>query len=162
MTWIDQLVDQELLQRDPEYRVLEVTERGWQILHGQTDASLRDFNIDPPTGPRRRRSRGKRKTPAAELSGIDSPDIEPNEDNYLDSAALQLFERLRALRRRIADERNVPAFMVFSDKALRGIARARPKNRAEMLAVKGVGPVKYERFGERFVEVVRSDSSTQD
>ena len=67
----------------------------------------------------------------------------------------ELFERLRAVRRRIADAEGVPAYIVFSDAALRAMAAHVPGSEAEMLRVPGVGPVKLERYGAAFLEVLR-------
>ena len=66
-----------------------------------------------------------------------------------------LFERLRALRKRLADERGVPAYVVFSDATLRDMAANKPSTPAGLLDVSGVGPVKLERYGEEFLEVLR-------
>ena len=67
----------------------------------------------------------------------------------------ELFERLRAVRRRLADAEGVPAYIVFSDAVLREMAKHAPRSRAELLAVSGVGPVKLERYGEAFLEELR-------
>jgi ATP-dependent DNA helicase RecQ len=64
----------------------------------------------------------------------------------------ELFERLRALRKRLADGEGVPAYIVFSDATLRNMAARRPKDRFEMLDVSGVGPAKLERYGDAFLE----------
>ena len=66
-----------------------------------------------------------------------------------------LFERLRALRRKLADERGVPAYLVFSDKALQDMAARQPRTRAEFLAVHGVGQRKLEAYGAAFLAVIR-------
>ncbi len=66
-----------------------------------------------------------------------------------------LFEELRAVRRALADRDGVPPFVVFSDATLREMAARRPRSRAEMLAVNGVGQVKFERYGELFLSVTR-------
>jgi ATP-dependent DNA helicase RecQ len=65
-----------------------------------------------------------------------------------------LFERLRALRRSIASDRGVPAYVVFSDATLLEMAAARPRDESELLAIGGVGPAKLERYGEAFLEVL--------
>jgi ATP-dependent DNA helicase RecQ len=65
-----------------------------------------------------------------------------------------LFQRLRELRKSIADRQRVPAYVVFSDKTLRAMAEARPSTPHELLAVSGVGPLKLERYGEAFLEAV--------
>jgi ATP-dependent DNA helicase RecQ len=67
----------------------------------------------------------------------------------------ELFERLRAVRKRLADAEGVPAYIVFSDAVLRQMAAVVPGSRSEMLALSGVGPVKLERYGEAFLEVLR-------
>ncbi|MDO4260761.1 MAG: DNA helicase RecQ [Eubacteriales bacterium] len=72
----------------------------------------------------------------------------------LDSAAWQLFERLKALRLRIAGEQKVPPYIVFTDKTLIDMCVRRPASRSEMLAVSGVGEAKFERYGERFLEEI--------
>jgi ATP-dependent DNA helicase RecQ len=67
-----------------------------------------------------------------------------------------LFERLRALRKALADERKVPAFAVFSDRALQDMAARKPLTRAEFLDVHGVGQKKLEEYGDPFLaEILR-------
>ena len=66
-----------------------------------------------------------------------------------------LFEQLRTLRRGLADEEGVPAFVVFGDATLRGLAEAKPITPEAMLRVSGVGPAKLERYGEAFLTVIR-------
>ncbi|WP_161890713.1 DNA helicase RecQ [Pontibacter russatus] len=62
-----------------------------------------------------------------------------------------LFERLRALRKRLADEAGVPPYVVFTDSSLQEMAAERPTNRIAMLAISGVGAQKLERFGDTFI-----------
>ena len=70
----------------------------------------------------------------------------------------ELFQRLRAVRKRLADLEGVPAYIVFSDAVLRQMAARLPRNRAEMLALSGVGPVKLDRYGDAFLEALREES----
>ena len=65
------------------------------------------------------------------------------------------FEALRRLRLKIATEHELPAYMVFGDKTLHELAVKLPQNREEMLQVNGIGEVKYERYGEAFLELCR-------
>jgi ATP-dependent DNA helicase RecQ len=70
-----------------------------------------------------------------------------------------LFERLRALRKSLADAEGVPPYIVFSDAALRGMCVALPHSEDELLAVSGVGPVKLKRYGRVFLdEICRTGS----
>jgi len=66
----------------------------------------------------------------------------------------ELFERLRELRREIAAEQEVPAYVVFSDKTLADMAARKPQNRTEFLDVFGVGEAKLERYGDVFLEAI--------
>jgi len=65
-----------------------------------------------------------------------------------------LFERLRELRREIAAEQSVPAYVVFADAALADMARRAPATRDEFLAVSGVGTAKLERYGDAFLAAI--------
>lgn len=62
-----------------------------------------------------------------------------------------LFQRLRALRKSLADEAGKPPYIVFSDKTLRAMVRMRPQSEEELLQVPGVGQTKLERYGEAFL-----------
>jgi ATP-dependent DNA helicase RecQ len=62
-----------------------------------------------------------------------------------------LFDRLRQLRKRLADERDVPAYIVFSDVALRQMARDYPRNEREFARISGVGEKKLREFGDVFL-----------
>src|SRR5436189_1442758 len=63
----------------------------------------------------------------------------------------ELFERLRALRRKIEDERDVPAYIIFSDATLREMARACPQTKSEFAQIAGVGQQKLKEFAEPFL-----------
>lgn len=67
-----------------------------------------------------------------------------------------LFQKLRELRRTIAQEIGKPPYIVFSDKTLRDMARIKPITNAEFLAVNGVGQHKLDLYGKRFMEAVAS------
>lgn len=62
-----------------------------------------------------------------------------------------LFEKLRTLRKRLADERGVPPYIVFSDVALRQMARSYPTNESEFRRISGVGDRKFAEFGQMFM-----------
>ena len=72
------------------------------------------------------------------------------------SADLDLLGRLKRERRHIADELKVPAYVVFTDATLLEMASRKPQNEAELLTVSGVGLRKLERYGARFLALLRS------
>jgi ATP-dependent DNA helicase RecQ len=88
-----------------------------------------------------------RQNAAAETAEKSSGAIECDED---------LFAQLRDLRKRLADERNVPAYIVFSDVALRCMARDFPAGDSELRRIPGVGEKKLAEFGAAFLEVIRT------
>ena len=67
-----------------------------------------------------------------------------------------LFEKLRALRTEIAKEENVPPYIVFSDKTLVSMCMVKPRTKAEMLTVSGVGEFKFDKYGGRFLDCVKA------
>ena len=66
-----------------------------------------------------------------------------------------LYQRLRALRVRIARREGLPPFLVFSDRTLQEMARLRPRSETAMLAVTGVGKHKLEQYGTEFLDEIR-------
>ena len=65
-----------------------------------------------------------------------------------------LFEELRILRKRLADEANVPPFVIFSDKTLKDMCAKRPQTEEAFLEVSGVGANKLEKYGAAFLEAI--------
>lgn len=65
-----------------------------------------------------------------------------------------LFAVLRALRKDIAEKDGVPPYVLFSDATLRDVCRYFPQTREEMLDIKGIGPKRYEQYGERFLQEI--------
>ena len=64
----------------------------------------------------------------------------------------ELFEELRKLRRKLAQQRAVPAYIVFNDATLRDLARKRPSTPEALLRVSGIGMKKLEQYGEEVLE----------
>ena len=73
----------------------------------------------------------------------------------LDGDADALFQRLRAVRRALADAESVPAYIVFNDAVLARMAAAHPTDEAGLLAISGVGPAKLARYGAAFLRALR-------
>jgi ATP-dependent DNA helicase RecQ len=66
-----------------------------------------------------------------------------------------LFERLRALRKEIAQREGVPPYIVFSDRTLREMSELMPGDEYALRRVKGMGEVKFERYGAAFLEAIQ-------
>ncbi len=135
--WIEQLVSQGFVHKTGDYNVLKATEKGWRVLRSAAREGETPRLLRPAT---KAAARTKRSAPAAESwEGVDRG----------------LFEELRALRHRLAEEREVPAYVVFGDRALREMARLRPLTNEQFLAVHGVGEKKREQYGEVFLKTIR-------
>ncbi|MEM8955666.1 MAG: DNA helicase RecQ [Verrucomicrobiota bacterium] len=131
---IDNLLAQEALcQVGDPYPHLEVTEKGDGILRGRAVFEVL----------RQREGRGSvGGTPRGGSKG-ESLDYDRG-----------LFKELKALRKAIADEENVPPYVVFGDRALREMAFYLPETAGGFLEINGVGQTKLDRYGERFMEVI--------
>ena len=70
----------------------------------------------------------------------------------------RLLERLRALRTGIAREEKVPAYVVFADRTLLEMAVRRPRSPYALGEIRGVGPMKIEKYGERFLALLTAAS----
>ena len=79
----------------------------------------------------------------------DAPRSPPRSDDAL-------FQRLRALRTRLAEEARVPPYVVFSDASLAEMSRHLPRDRDSLLRIRGVGEIKLERFGNDFLAEIRA------
>jgi len=101
--------------------------------------------------------RGTKRRPADRSRDASVADEAPT----LSGADEALLARLRDLRRTISREDQVPAYVVFPDRTLAEIAVRRPVDASAMGKIRGVGPVKLERYGERFLDVVRSSDDTE-
>ena len=94
------------------------------------------------------------KTPARTRRGAAAA----GETAALDSAANALLAVLKAKRLRLAEERGVPAYVIFSDRSLADMAVKRPATRAEFAEVFGVGEAKLRDFSEMFLEIIAKDA----
>lgn len=106
-------------------------------------------------GPGRPRSQPRSRAAGGKPGGDEEP---PPWDEApppaFDPDADPLFDKLRALRRRLAAERGVPAYIIFNDRVLRAMCEARPTTAAGLLEIGGVGPKKLERYGHLFLEAI--------
>ncbi|MCX6092183.1 MAG: DNA helicase RecQ, partial [Candidatus Bipolaricaulota bacterium] len=131
--WIEQLVGQGVLAKEGEYDLLKITDRGRRVLRGQEIPRL--------LKPAEVRERGRSATRGVAADSWDGVDR-------------GLFDTLRVLRRRFAEEKNVPAYIVFTDAALRDMARRRPSSPEAFREVPGVGEAKARQYGDAFVAAI--------
>ncbi len=146
----DQLVDLGVLVRaSGQYPVLSLNEASMEVMKGKREIRLfesRRGEILPRVGPRG----GAKVVGDARAAGASS-----SGDEVLTPVEERLFEALRALRREIAEELGVPAFVVFADTTLRELARTRPGTREAMRSIRGIGSTKLARFGDQFLQAIR-------
>jgi len=124
-----------LLQDIEHFSVLKLTARA--------QALLRTADMLALARPRIREKAGKK--PAATVG--------------LDNRSVQLFENLRVLRKKLAEEKGVPPYVIFGDATLIEMSRKRPANAAEFLDINGVGKVKLERHGAAFLELIARETT---
>lgn len=74
----------------------------------------------------------------------------------------ELFERLRALRRQLAEERHVPPYVIFGDRSLQDMSRYFPQSESGMGRIFGVGNEKMAQYGSKFLEVIRQYAGPRD
>jgi len=132
---IRQLIVQGFLRSDAErYGALVLTERSRGLLRGETPFRFRE---DP------------KKPVQVTISAGQSQPIS-DEDG-------ELWEGLRACRQSLAIEHGVPPYVIFHDKTLRQMLALRPNSEAELLSISGIGQVKVERYGQRFLTVLKAN-----
>jgi ATP-dependent DNA helicase RecQ len=126
-----QLIDDGLLERTTDERpVLRLTDASREVLRGNRSVQL----LQPKTKVKKTRF----------------------DEKSWESVDAGLFETLRNLRRQLADERRVPAYVLFSDATLRDMARFRPGSPNALLGIRGVGERKLADLGERFLEIIET------
>jgi ATP-dependent DNA helicase RecQ len=121
-----QLLQQRYIQQEGEYHVLTVTDRGHAVLFQSEPVFLTPVAV-----------RAQRRAPV--------PQVEANP---------ALFEQLRSLRKRLADERELPPYVIFHDSALREMAARLPARREDFLAIAGVGEHKADAYGDPFLACI--------
>ena len=89
---------------------------------------------------------------------LDTGKAASNEKRYYDRA---LFAKLKHLRKSIAEQDEVPPFVVFSDATLAEMAEHLPQNTQTFLDINGVGQTKLERYGEQFINLIIRHMSDQ-
>lgn len=120
-----------------EGHALKLNETSWRVLRQEQSVAL--VHYEPPIVKKRRQE--------AEF---------PREKTKKEQLQEGLFERLRQLRKRLADEQNIPPYVIFGDTTLQEMALQRPINRVAMMSVSGVGQQKFALYGEYFMQEIIS------
>ncbi|WP_323092171.1 RQC domain-containing protein, partial [Aeromonas jandaei] len=133
MSVIRQLIHKGLLtQNITRNLVLQLTEAARPVLRGEVKLELAVPRLQPIS------SRKEKRNGLLDNANYDK----------------RLFKELRALRKQIAEDEEVPPYVVFNDATLVEMAQLMPMTEEEMLAVNGVGHRKLERFGEAFMDLI--------
>lgn len=116
------------------------------------------LRLEPPRATRgapRPREAGTRR--AARQAGRErlTQELDAGTAPLVDAEHAPLFQALRALRAELAKAEQVPAYVIFPDRTLAEMAVRRPRSRAALEEVRGVGPAKLEKYGERFLAAIR-------
>ncbi|MBM4195806.1 MAG: DNA helicase RecQ [Gammaproteobacteria bacterium] len=140
MSIFRQLIHRGFLYQDiANWSVLKLTDTARPLLRGETTLELA-------------RPRVKRKATAKTPKGKRAKQAVA--ESPLADADQQLFERLRSLRRELADAQGVPPYVVFGDTTLLEMSRRRPATADALLEITGVGQVKLERYAEAFLRAI--------
>ena len=116
------------------YPVLSLNAESWQVLKGERAVQVARAARSASSARRDRTS-----TTGPSLEGEDKT----------------LFEVLRGLRKRLADEHGLPPYVIFHDATLRELAQRRPATLDEFASVRGIGEAKLSRYGQRFIEAIQ-------
>jgi ATP-dependent DNA helicase RecQ len=142
---IRQLIHHGYLRQDiTQYSALKLQPSARALLRGDVALMLARPRVKPPKAEKRRK---RSSALSGATLGVDENGVELTVDE-------ELFERLRELRRTIAAEQGVPAYVVFGDRSLVDMAARRPATLEELLGCHGVGATKLERYGEEFLSAI--------
>ena len=125
---------------------LKITQSGTDVLFGRARALLVTIRREEAVQTTRGRKR-KATVPTKELP-LGLPNTESGE----------LFEALRTLRKRLADQEALPAYIVLSDKVLHLLSTSRPTTIEDFGNISGIGEYKKKKYGKEFVELIRKYS----
>ena len=126
---------------------LKITPSGAKVLYGQEKAMM--VVIKREEQETKTKGRGKKKETEEKALFKVPASVPVGEEDQM------LFEELRVLRKRLADQQAIPAYIVLSDKTLHLLAIQRPTTLEEFGMVSGIGEYKKERYGKEFVEVIK-------
>jgi ATP-dependent DNA helicase RecQ len=147
-------------QEEPERfkPVISLTDTGREVMRGERPATCQ-WRVPADLAAKLRQDHepaapGKRTQEQKVDRSAES--FEPPSDEPFRSADPELLKKLKAARNRWAAEEQLPSYMVLANSVLDELARVQPQNIERMLAVKGIGPAKVAKYGERLLEILGS------
>jgi len=143
------------------YRKVDLTRAG-HALDATTpvDLMMKDAPLASADRPRKRKPTGpasRKRAPGPETAARPSPVVKAKEPEGGLNTPIE--QALRAWRLAEARRRGVPAFRIFSDRALRAMASTRPQTASELLAVPGIGISTVEKYGAQLYRILQGDGS---
>jgi len=128
--WISlsrQFIQKNIIEKDPEFGSLRVTGKGYEVLKGKRNVM------------------GKLEAEEVKFTARAETDLHYDKN---------LFEILRAKRKEIADKLGIPPYVIFPDKTLIEMAAYFPQTVNQLFKIHGVGKVKFERYGKKFLNII--------
>jgi len=132
-----QLIQQSIITQDPRYGSLKLTENSWQILKSKTDflGFLTEEKIKKQPKPKKYKY--------------------SKSDNY----DRDLFQKLRKKRKDLANQYNLPPYVIFPDKTLIQISEEKPTKIQQLKSIHGIGEVKYKKYAKIFFKIIEEHNS---
>ena len=131
-----------LIERVGEWNIVKVTSLGRELLQNRDKIEL-PVRID--FGSQKKASLALPKKSAILHKKTELKD---------DAATQALFDRLKAWRKKFAEEENVPPYFIFNDKTLVEIANQKPSTRSGLLSINGIGELKAKKFGDDILRII--------
>ncbi len=123
-----------------KFNAVKITPFGWEVIRGMRKVDMVDNTLKKQPSTTKKDRQLRLTIPV--LGG--GKGIDP-----------VLFDELRQLRKQIADEKGVPAFVIMNDKVLSAIAARKPQNESEFGMIPGIGTYKREQYAEAFIAVIK-------
>ncbi|MBR5965532.1 MAG: DNA helicase RecQ [Treponema sp.] len=139
---VDAMQNAGLIERVGEWNIVKVTSLGKELLQNRDKIEL---PVRIEFGAQKKASLALPKKKAVLHKKAELQD---------DARTTILYENLKAWRKKLAEEENVPPYFIFNDKTLIEIANNKPSTRADLLSISGIGELKAKKFGTKIIAIV--------
>ena len=143
------LIEYGYLKRTTDYNILQLTQNAKEALQKRSPIIL------PITLTKTKTEQPKDNTKEKSPEQIEKP------KKYIlatdDIEGQRIFNDLKALRRRLAEDEDLPPYIIFADKTLVALAVEKPKTREALLDIHGIGSVKAERYGRSIIRIINGE-----